>query len=262
MKTIKKMFNYFNKNIEVKPKSKKDANLKYNATLYFQFSLIISIALVAIIINANYEVNTKTAANPIPEDTIEVWFNDFVIIEPKAEPVIEKKIIKKVNPEKFRITETPISKDPEIDTDPDPEIIQTDKPIVVKPPIKPEPVDDKTYSFAGVERVPLFPGCESLKDNEQRKQCMSSEIGKLVSKKFNSGLAENLGLKGNQRIYVSFVVNKNGQVENIQVRAPHPKLENEAKRVVKMIPKMLPASQNNKEVDVLFTLPIIFNIHQ
>lgn len=261
MKTIDKLLNYFEKNNVEKPKSKKDANLKYNSTLYFQFSLIISIALVAIVINATYGVKKNVIALPVPEDTIEVWLNDFVIIEPKAEPIVEKKPVKKVNTERILITEIPISKEPVIDTDPEPVIIHTDKPIVVKPPIKPDPDDDKTYSFAGVERVPLFPGCESFIDNEQRKKCMSSEIGKLVSKRFNTGIAESLGLIGNQRIYVSFVINKNGQVANIQVSAPHPKLEKEAKRVVNMIPKMIPASQNNKKVDVLFNLPIIFNVH-
>ncbi|MEX0995703.1 MAG: energy transducer TonB [Flavobacteriaceae bacterium] len=261
MKTLKKIWSYFEKNNVERPKSKKDANLKYNSTLYFQFSLIISITLVAILINATYGVKTQIIAKPIPEDTIEVWLSDFVIIEPKAEPIVEKKPIKKVNPDRVRIVDTPISKDLEIDTDPEPIIIQTDAPVNVIPVPKSDPVDDKTYTFAGVERVPVFPGCESLKDNNQRRDCLSSEIGKLVSKRFNTGLAESLGLNGNQRIYVSFVINKDGQVANIQVSAPHPKLENEAKRVVNMIPKMIPASQNNKEVDVLFNLPIIFNVH-
>lgn len=260
MKTIKNLFNYFTKNNENKPKSKKDANLKYNSTLYFQFSLILSITLVAIVINATYGVKNMTVAHPILDDPIEIWIHDIVIVEPKTEPVIEEKPIKKVNPEKILITEKKVLKGIEIETDPKPEIIPIKTPIVVKP--KPETVDDKTYSFAGVERVPVFPGCESLTDNEQRKECMSSQIGNLVSKRFNTGLAENLGLKGNQRIYVSFVVNKEGQIDKIQVRAPHPKLEKEARRVVNLIPKMLPASQNNKNVEVLFSLPIIFSVQQ
>ncbi|MCR9182390.1 MAG: energy transducer TonB [Flavobacteriaceae bacterium] len=261
MKTIKKLLHYFEKNNVEKPKSKKDANLKYNSVLYFQFSLIISITLVAIVINATYGVKSQIIAKPLPEDTIEVWLNDFVIIEPKAEPIVEKNPIKKVNPDRVRITDDPISKDIEIETEPEPILIQTDKPVSVISVPKPAPVEDKTYTFAGVERVPVFPGCESLNDNNQRKNCLSSEIGKLVSKRFNTGIAESLGLNGNQRIYVSFVINKDGQVANIQVSAPHPKLEKEAKRVVNMIPKMIPASQNNKKVDVLFNLPIIFNVH-
>lgn len=262
MKTIKKLFNYLKKNNENKPKSKKDANLKYNSTLYFQFSLIISFTLVAIVINATYGVKNMTVAHPILDDPIEVWIHDIVIVEPKTKPVIEEKPIKKVNPEKILVTEKKEIKGIEIKTDPKPEIIPIKTQINVNQKPKPESFDDNTYSIAGVERVPVFPGCESLRDNEQRKECMSSEIGKLVSKKFNTGLAENLGLKGNQRIYVSFVVNKEGQIDKIQVRAPHPKLEKEAKRVVNLIPKMLPASQNNKNVEVLFSLPIIFSVQQ
>jgi len=262
MKTIKKILHYFKKNNVIESKGKKDANLKYNATLYFQLSLIISITLVAIIINANYGVKSQIVAKPIPEDTIEVWLNDIVIIEPKAVPIIEEKPIKKVNPEKIIIVDKLTTIEVGLDTDPEPVVIPVDTPIKTVPQPKTLPVEEKTYSFMGVERVPVFPGCESLKNNEQRKDCLSSEIGKLVSKRFNTSFAESLGLKGNQRIYVSFVINKNGQVENIQVRAPHPKLENEAKRVINMIPKMIPASQNNKEVDVMFTLPIVFNVQQ
>lgn len=260
MKAIKKILSYFKQNQVEKPKSKKDANLKYNSTLYFQFSLILSITLVALIINATYGVQKQTIAKDIYEETDEIWMSDFVIIEPKLEPVIEKKVVKKVNPDKVRIVDKPIAKDLAIDTNPQPEPITLDTPIKRVKATKPKIEDTKTYSYTGVERVPVFPGCEALNDNDQRRDCLSSEIGKLVSKRFNTGLAESLGLSGNQRIYVSFVINKNGEVANIQVRAPHPKLENEAKRVVNMIPQMIPALQNNKKVDVLFTLPIIFNV--
>jgi periplasmic protein TonB len=263
MKAIQKMTAFFSKNKVDRPKSKKDANLKYNSTLYFQFSLVISIIAVALVINGTYGVTKPDYSNPFPDDYTEVWLGDVVIIEPEKPPVEEVKPEKpkKVNPVKVNIVETPTANEADIETDPEPDVVHTDNPVVaVTPPTTPAPPDDNIYSLIGVERVPVFPGCEMLTDNSKRRDCMSAEIGKIINRRFNKELAGELGLTGNQRIYVSFVIDKKGELGQLQVRAPHPRLEREAERVVKMIPKMMPGLQNNREVDVMFTLPIIFNV--
>jgi protein TonB len=265
MKALKQIISFFINKKENKPKSKKDANIPYNATLYFQTSLIISITITALVINSAFKVNTTEIAGPDYRESEEIVFHEFYIKMPE-EPKIEelkpepKKII---NPVKINLSEEPKVTDKVIETDPEPKIIHTDKPLVPVQPLIPNPApapDNTTYGIMGVERVPVFPGCEALTDNTQRRDCMSTEIGKLINRRFNTELANDLGLKGNQRIYVSFVINKNGQVVNTKVRAPHPRLEKEAERVVKLIPKMMPGLQNNQEVDVMFTLPIVFNV--
>jgi periplasmic protein TonB len=85
--------------------------------------------------------------------------------------------------------------------------------------------------FEFIEKVQVFPGCENLLDNAQRKSCMSSRISKFVGKEFDSGLGEELGFTGMNLVLVMFVVNREGEVEQIQTRAPHAELENEARRV-------------------------------
>jgi predicted RND superfamily exporter protein len=40
--------------------------------------------------------------------------------------------------------------------------------------------------FAVIENVPIYPGCESMKNNDQRKKCMSEKIDEFVRKKFNA----------------------------------------------------------------------------
>lgn len=244
-----------------KSKGKKGANLRFNSTMFFQIGLIVSIALVTIIINWTSSITVDEAKYNIEDDMEEVWMSDFVIIQPKPEVKIKpKKVVKKVvNPDKIIITDKEVIDSPvEIDTDPEPEVVN--KPVVAVEKPKPKEEDNKIHSLIHVERVPVFPGCESLTSNTQRRDCMSDEIGKLINRKFDSGIAEDIGLSGNQRIYVSFVINKKGELDQLQVRAPHPRLEREARRVVGMIPKMMPGLQNNREVDVLFTLPIIFNV--
>ena len=114
--------------------------------------------------------------------------------------------------------------------------------------------------FAVIENVPIYPGCEKKKSNNEKKQCMSEKIQKFVQKKFNTELAGDLGLEGRQRISVQFKIDKNGNVVNVRARAPHPKLQDEAIKVVKSLPKMIPGKQRGQAVGVLYSLPILFQV--
>ncbi len=114
--------------------------------------------------------------------------------------------------------------------------------------------------FAVIENVPVFPGCEGEKNNDAKKACMSEKISQFVNKKFNTGLGSELGLSGINKIYVQFKINKQGVVEFMGARGPHPRLEQEAERVTKMLPKMTPGMQRGKPVGVLYALPIVFQI--
>ena len=114
--------------------------------------------------------------------------------------------------------------------------------------------------FAVIENVPIYPGCEKKKNNAEKKQCMSDKIQKFVQKKFNTELAGDLGLEGRQRIAVQFKIDNKGNVVNVRARAPHPKLQQEAIRVVKSLPKMVPGKQRGKAVGVLYSLPILFQV--
>lgn len=114
--------------------------------------------------------------------------------------------------------------------------------------------------FAVIENVPIYPGCENEQNNDSKKLCMSNKITELVKKNFNTDLAGDLGLTGIQRIFVQFKIDKNGQVANVQARAPHPSLEKEAIRVVRLLPAMTPGRQREKPVGVLYSLPILFKV--
>ena len=64
------------------------------------------------------------------------------------------------------------------------------------------------------------------------------------------------------RVLLSFVVEKDGSVTNIEeVKSPHPVLTEEAIRVVKLMPKWKPGKQDGKEVRVQFNLPITFRLN-
>jgi protein TonB len=137
--------------------------------------------------------------------------------------------------------------------------IFTDKPVVVAPrPVDPAPA--AVYNVMAVEKVPVFPGCESLSGNDKIRECMADQIAKIVRSKFNRDLASDLGLLGIQRIHVAFTVSESGSVKDIRVRSPHPRLDKEAERVIAFIPDMMPGKMGGKNVSVSYNLPIIFDI--
>ena len=122
-----------------------------------------------------------------------------------------------------------------------------------------EVYEDVEVPFAVIENVPEYPGCERGTNAEKRK-CMSDKIAKFVRRKFNTDLAGDLGLSGRQRISVMFKIDKNGNVIDVRSRAPHPRLEKEAARVINMLPKMKPGRQRGKAVTVPYSLPITFQV--
>lgn len=101
--------------------------------------------------------------------------------------------------------------------------------------------------------------CKNIKKEKVRIKCTSQKIQKYVSKNFNVKVARNIGLSaGKKNIFVMFVIDKNGKIQHVDARAPHPALEKEAIRVVNSLPKMIPAIYNKKTVDVKYALPITF----
>lgn len=110
-------------------------------------------------------------------------------------------------------------------------------------------------SFERVEVPATYPGCTG--DVTQKKACFNANVKKLLASKFDPNLPGELNLpSGNQRVNVSFTVDKFGNVGNIKAKGPHPKMEAEAIKAAKSLPKMTPARQNGAPVDMTFTVPI------
>ena len=115
--------------------------------------------------------------------------------------------------------------------------------------------------FSVIDQSPLFEACKDLQDNEAQKTCFSDNINNHVQQNFNTKLANSLGLeKGVKRIFIAFKIDTNGEVTDIRARAPHPDLEAEAIRVIKLLPKIIPGKQDGKVVNVPYSLPITFKI--
>lgn len=113
--------------------------------------------------------------------------------------------------------------------------------------------------FAIIDEVPVFPGCEGAK--EELRRCLQEQITKHVNRNFNSNLASSLKLEsGVNKIFVIFKIDKEGNITDVRSRAPHKALQEEAVRVINLLPKMISGKQDGKNVDVMYSLPIAFKV--
>ena len=73
-------------------------------------------------------------------------------------------------------------------------------------------------------------------------------------------MANELGLYGRLRIILNCKIDKEGKVTNAKARALNPGLEEEAIRVINLLPQVKPGEQKGKPAIIPFTIPIIFDV--
>ena len=110
----------------------------------------------------------------------------------------------------------------------------------------PEEVEEEEI-FMRVEKAPAFPGGQ---------KAMMEYLMKNI--KYPAACQE-AGIQG--RVIVSFVVNKDGTIQNVEVlRGVHEKRDAEAVRVVKSMPAWSPGEQQGRKVRSKFQLPVFFRL--
>ncbi len=125
---------------------------------------------------------------------------------------------------------------------------------------EPEIEEEIIMGFVRVDTPPQFKDTpENLTINEKR-DYFSEKVAQIVTENFNSNVC--LDLKGKQKIQTQFKIDTLGNVIEVKARAPHPTLEKEAKRVINLLPKFIPAQQKGKPVKVVYSLPIIFKVEE
>ena len=247
-----------------KREEKKRINIRWNSGLFFQIGLIISMLFVFLIVESNLGFSEMAYVIPDKKELNEVALKNYVVeiipvkqIDKPKEVVKERTPIKPISSNKFKAVEN-ISKQIEgktASTEVDPSAT-IEKPVVGIPEIiKPE-----TKNMLSVENAPIFPGCENLLTNNERKACLGEKINAFINKKFNiDKFSEKYAGKKN-RIDVQFTVDSRGNVVDILTRSPYADLGVEAKRVIGNLPKMIPGRHDNQLVDVIYTVPITLNI--
>ena len=121
-----------------------------------------------------------------------------------------------------------------------------------------EEYEDIDVPFAVIEDVPIFPGCERVKKSERR-NCFQEQMNKHIKRNFRyPEIAQEMGIQG--RVYVNFIISKNGSITNIRMRGPDKNLEKEAQRIIAKLPRMTPGKQRGRPVRVPFSIPITFRL--
>jgi len=122
-----------------------------------------------------------------------------------------------------------------------------------------EDVEEEIVPFAIIENAPVFPGCEGLKSEEERRACFNESVQKHIKENFvYPASALEMGLSG--KVFVTFVIGPDGKVTGIRRRGPDKVLEEEAVRIIKILPQMKPGMQRGRPARVNYSIPITFRM--
>ena len=233
----------------MEPKKNPKADLTKNSSLYFVIGLSIVLLITWRVIEWKTYKNVYDYEALIVDDDDD---EDVPITEqlktpppPPPPPPPAPEIIEVIEDEE-EIEETVI------------ESTETDEEEIIEVVEVIEEYEDIDVPFAVIEDVPIFPGCERVKKSERR-SCFQEQMNKHIKRNFRyPEIAQEMGIQG--RVYVNFIISKNGSITNIRMRGPDKNLEKEAQRIIAKLPRMTPGKQRGRPVRVPFSIPITFRL--
>ena len=232
----------------MQPKKNPKADLNKNRNLYF----VIGLTFVTFITWQAIESKTyeKTfdyeALNVEDDDDEDIPITEQIKTPPPPPPPPPAPEVIEVVEDEEEVEETVI------------ESTETDQEMIIEEIEVEEEFEDIDVPFAVIEDVPVFPGCESVAKS-QRRACFQDQMNKHIRKNFRyPDIAQEMGIQG--RVYVNFIIAKDGSITNIRMRGPDKNLENEAARIIGRLPKMTPGKQRGRAVRVPFSIPITFRL--
>ena len=225
--------------MELKKSPKADLNNKRG--LLLEIGLVVSLLLVIAAFaytpkEYRIEIVTEYVA-PVEEEITEVTRQD------QKPPEAPKKVEVKVITDMLEV----VTNDTKITTDVDFAEFDENTEVIQQVEVKEEVIEDD-QPFLIAETMPSFQGGDLNKFRAWVQQNI----------RFPQIALEN-GIKG--RVVLSFVIEKDGRLTNIQVlQSPDRSLSDEAIRVLSKSPKWSPGKQRNQVVRVKYTLPVDFRV--
>lgn len=220
-----------------------------NRTQNFLLGLIVSLGF--IFISFEYTTNETIEYDFPSEHEVFDYVEESIPVTTRKQKEMERQMKKPPKPilniykltfDEFEIPEDEPEFDPIDESEPSlPEVIGNFK---FDPNGEEKPDED---FFTVVEKMPEFPGGEAA-------------LMEFLSNKISyPTLAVEFGITG--RVVVEFIVTKTGKIKNINVlKGVHESLDNEALRVVELMPNWIPGQQRGKNVAVKFILPVTFTL--
>ena len=118
--------------------------------------------------------------------------------------------------------------------------------------------DELKTNHLNIEDVPMFRSCKNV-FKSQRRECFQNKITKHIRKHFYyPKYAFNRGIQG--RVFVQFIIEKDGSISEIKTRGADKSLEKAALKIIKKLPKLIPGKANGKPVRVPYSIPITWKL--
>lgn len=229
----------------MKAKKTESANLENKRTIFLEIGMIIALALVLYAFNwksydRNSEYNFQRSVDNTPFEMVPVTFQK----QPEPPQVKKPIVVHTIN-----IVDNETEVDGEFTVDA--EIDQADTvPVYIPVPVmKEEENVDEEEIFKAVEDQPEFPGGDAALYAYLKKNTIYPEFAKQV------------GISG--KVYITFVVERDGRITDAKVvRGIGGGCDEEALRVVNMMPSWKPGLQRGHAVRVQFIMDIKFTLSQ
>lgn len=222
-----------------KKKSPK-ADLESKKMLFTQIGLVFALAVVLLAFEwksfekQEYDLASR-AVDDTPEEMIEITQHEKP--PPPPAPPVQTTVIEIVE------DDMEIEDDIEIDVEDDQE---TEVQEYI--PVAEEEEEAEEVIFTVVESMPDFPGGDAARIKYLNENIKYPQM------------ARESGIQG--RVFVTFVVEKDGNVTDVRVlRGIGGGCDEEAVRVIKNMPKWNPGKQRGKSVRVQFNMPILFKLN-
>ncbi len=222
-----------------KKKSPK-ADLESKKMLFTQIGLVFALAVVLLAFEwktfEKKEFNLALrAVDDTPEEMIEITQHEKP--PPPPAPPVQTTVIEIVE------DDMEIDDDIEIDVEDD-----QDTEVEEYIPVDEEEEEAEEVIFTVVESMPGFPGGDAARIKYLNENIKYPQM------------ARESGIQG--RVFVTFVVEKDGNVTDVRVlRGIGGGCDEEAVRVIKNMPKWNPGKQRGKSVRVQFNMPILFKLN-
>jgi hypothetical protein len=121
----------------------------------------------------------------------------------------------------------------------------------------PKVAPNGTVNFSVMENAPQLSGCENAGTVQERNQCTKEKIEAFIQKAFNKDIARTIpNNTADNLVYIRFIVNKQGSIENVGVRTNNPALKKEVIRIVKTLPSFSRGTFQGKPVNVSYAVSL------
>jgi len=226
----------------MKNKKSKKADLENKKGVFFLLGLVISLGMVLLAFQWKTPLNKA-----IVYENTDYVSDDYLFIPPtkneERKPLLKPVVVPIIE---LVSNNTNTTEDPDLfETEPDQGLLLNYTDIAYSSEKK--EIEKEEEIFISVEEMPEFPGGDiSLQ------RYIANAIKYPV-------VAQEIGIQG--KVFVSFVIDEFGNITDVNIaRGIDPSLDNEALRVIRLLPKWKPGKQGGKAVKVRYYVPINFEL--